>query len=175
VGSSTRAADAGAAVTSAVSVIATPIGPLSLEATCEGLVEVGFGPRRVRVGTGPGAASARRHLRTAERQVGQYFAGSRRRFTIPLDWSRSEGFRLEVLQELTTVPPGEIVTYGELAGRVGRPGAARAVGTAMATNPLPIVVPCHRVVRAGPRLGGYGGSEDTKRWLLGHEGVRLPD
>lgn len=163
------------AATSAVSVVATPIGPLSLEATATGLVEVGFGPRRVRDATGPGAAAARRHLRAAERQLSQYFAGSRRRFTVPLDWSRSQGFRLDVLQELTEVPAGEVVTYGELAERVGHPGAARAVGTTMATNPLPIVVPCHRVVRAGPRLGGYGGSEATKRWLLDHEGVRLPD
>jgi methylated-DNA-[protein]-cysteine S-methyltransferase len=79
-----------------------------------------------------------------------------------------------VLAQLEAVPFGEVVTYGELATRAGNPRAFRAVGSAMATNPLPIVVPCHRVLRTGGKLGGYGGGLDAKRWLLHHEGAPVP-
>ena len=90
-----------------------------------------------------------------------------------VDRRLSRGYRREVLEALRRVPFGRTVTYGELAGRTGRPGASRAVGSAMATNPIPIVVPCHRVVRTGGALGGYGGGVDAKAWLLRHEGARL--
>jgi methylated-DNA-[protein]-cysteine S-methyltransferase len=78
-----------------------------------------------------------------------------------------------VLEELSRVPFGKTVTYKDLAERTGNPKASRAVGTAMATNPIPIVVPCHRVLRTGGALGGYGGGLDTKVWLLQHEGALL--
>ena len=86
----------------------------------------------------------------------------------------SRGFRADVLRALEQVDFGETVSYAELALRVGNPKASRAVGTAMATNPIPIVVPCHRVLRTGGHLGGYGGGLDAKRWLLAHEGVEPP-
>jgi methylated-DNA-[protein]-cysteine S-methyltransferase len=104
-------------------------------------------------------------------ELEEYFAGRRRRFTIPLDRSARRGFRGEVLDALESVPYGETISYGELAAEAGRPGAARAVGSAMATNPLPIVVPCHRVTRAGGVLGHYGGGSDAKERLLRLEGA----
>jgi methylated-DNA-[protein]-cysteine S-methyltransferase len=112
-------------------------------------------------------------LDDARRQLDEYFAGHRRKFELGLDWSLSHGFRRDVLHELVRVPYGEVVTYGELAKRAEHPKAVRAVGSAMATNPLPIVVPCHRVLRAGGQLGNYGGGVDMKRWLLTLEGALL--
>lgn len=82
-------------------------------------------------------------------------------------------FRRAVLRKLAHVASGELVTYGELAAMVGRPGAARAVGGAVGCNPLPLFIPCHRVVAAGGRLGGFGGGLDRKSWLLEHEGWRV--
>ncbi|MFD7440280.1 methylated-DNA--[protein]-cysteine S-methyltransferase [Streptomyces sp. NPDC059909] len=106
------------------------------------------------------------------RQLAEYFAGRRRDFELPLDWSLSSGFNREVLRELASgVPYGSVVGYGDLADRVGQPGAAQAVGTAMGSNPLPVVVPCHRVVESNGGLGGFGGGLETKRQLLALEGV----
>jgi methylated-DNA-[protein]-cysteine S-methyltransferase len=106
-------------------------------------------------------------------ELDEYFANRRRRFTMPLDFAEASApFRRRVLETLQDdVGFGETVTYGELAARAGRPGAARAVGSAMANNPLPVVVPCHRVVGAGGSLGGYGGGLDLKRALLALEGL----
>jgi methylated-DNA-[protein]-cysteine S-methyltransferase len=112
-------------------------------------------------------------LDDVRRQLDEYFDGARRDFDLPLDRQLSHGFRLDVLRELTLVPFGVVLSYRDLATRVGHPGASRAVGTAMATNPIPIVQPCHRVLRTGGALGGYGGGLDAKRWLLRHEGVLL--
>lgn len=152
----------------ASSTISTPIGLLTLEATDLGLRSVGFG-------RGTGARStpseeAACQLALAERQLHEYFDGRRTSFDLSLDWSATTGFHRVVLQELLSVPYGEVVTYGELAARVGRPRAARAVGGAMAANPLPVVVPCHRVIRSGGVLGNYGDDPRKKVWLLGHEG-----
>jgi methylated-DNA-[protein]-cysteine S-methyltransferase len=114
-------------------------------------------------------------LTEIRRQLEDYFAGRRRAFDLPLDWSLTSGFQRRVLQELyAEVGFGDTVTYGELAGRVGHTEAARAVGIAMATNPLPVVVPCHRVVASGGQLGGFGGGLEMKRWLLTHEGALPP-
>ncbi len=96
-------------------------------------------------------------------------------FDLPLDWSLISGFNREVLRALAAgVPFGSVVGYGDLAGRVGQPGAAQAVGTAMGANPLPVVVPCHRVVGSDGGIGGFGGGVETKRRLLALEGV-LPE
>src|SRR5438045_877488 len=113
----------------------------------------------------------------ARRQVGEYLRGERHEFVLALDWRRSDGFPRRVLQELAAVPFGTTVSYGELARRCGNPAATRAVGRAMATNPLPVIVPCHRVVRRGGAIGGFAGARkaiDTKEWLLTHEGVLAP-
>jgi methylated-DNA-[protein]-cysteine S-methyltransferase len=112
-------------------------------------------------------------LRRAGRELTAYFSGRRRSFTIPLDLSGLPPFTARVLEVLRTVPYGATVTYGELAARAGSPRAARAVGRAVAANPLAIVIPCHRVVAAGGRPGGYsgGGGLATKQWLLTREGT----
>jgi methylated-DNA-[protein]-cysteine S-methyltransferase len=93
-------------------------------------------------------------------------------FEVPLDWRLTRGFRLQTLHELVRgVPFGHTVSYKDLANRTGNPKASRAVGSAMATNPIPIVVPCHRVLRTGGDVGNYGGGVDAKVWLLRHEGA----
>jgi len=154
----------------ATTVIDTPIGPLALTAGSAGLVRIDFGPiaRASDPGDDPAAEAV---LSQAEAELSEYFAGKRQTFTVALDRSGRRGFRGEVLSHLEDVPYGETISYGELAAESGRPGAARAVGTAMATNPLPIVVPCHRVTRAGGVMGNYGGGVDTKEQLLRLEGA----
>ena len=113
--------------------------------------------------------------RLVKRQLADWFAGKRHGFEIELDLDGVDGFRRTVLETLARdVSWGEVVTYGELAGMAGRPRAARAVGSAMRDNPLPFVIPCHRVVAAGGRIGGYGGGRNAvalKRKLLEREGV----
>ncbi|MFG2191021.1 methylated-DNA--[protein]-cysteine S-methyltransferase [Streptomyces sp. NPDC048639] len=116
--------------------------------------------------------SADRVLAQAVDQLGAYFAGTLRAFALPLDWSLSGGFNRRVLRELADgVPYGTVVGYVDLAERVGEPGAARAVGVAMGSNPLPVVVACHRVVESDGGIGGFGGGLETKRALLALEGV----
>ncbi|MFE7119255.1 methylated-DNA--[protein]-cysteine S-methyltransferase, partial [Streptomyces sp. NPDC057654] len=105
-------------------------------------------------------------------QLVAYFDGRLRTFTVPLDWSLATGFNRRVLRALAAhVPYGTVVGYQDLARRVGEPGAARAVGTAMGANPLPVVVPCHRVIGSDGGLGGFGGGLEVKRALLALEGV----
>ena len=109
------------------------------------------------------------------KQLDEWFAGDRHAFDLTLDLTRVDGFRRHVLETLAAeVPWGETVTYGELAALAGRPRAARAAGSAMRTNPLPFVIPCHRVTAAGGKIGGYGGGRNAvelKRRLLAREGV----
>ena len=167
-------------------VVGTGIGPLLLAATRDGLVNVVFHATGTvrdqalerladRLGAEPVEAPASPLLTGAIRQVEAYFASRRRDFELPLDWSLVSGFNRQVLRELALgVPYGSVVGYGELAGRVGRPGAAQAVGLAMGANPLPVVVPCHRVVESDGGIGGFGGGVGTKRQLLALEGV-LPE
>jgi methylated-DNA-[protein]-cysteine S-methyltransferase len=109
----------------------------------------------------------------ARRQLEEYFEGKRRRFDLPVDVAMLAEFNRRVLRELARVPYGEVVTYGELAARAARPRAARAVGTVMNRNPLPIVLPCHRVIGANGKLVGYGGGLDRKEALLRLEGAIL--
>ncbi|WP_255952571.1 methylated-DNA--[protein]-cysteine S-methyltransferase [Streptomyces odontomachi] len=167
-------------------IVDTPIGPLLLAATERGLVQVVFHATdrardraldRLTARLGRTAVEVPDSPLLAEpiRQVADYFAGTRQGFALPLDWSLITGFHREVLRELATgVPYGTVVGYGDLAGRVGQPGAAQAVGTAMGANPLPVVVPCHRVVESDGGIGGFGGGLETKRRLLALEGV-LPE
>jgi methylated-DNA-[protein]-cysteine S-methyltransferase len=167
-------------------VVDTDIGPLLLAATDEGLVNVVFHATDTvrdkalerlasRLGTEPVEAPGSPLLAEAIRQVEAYFAGERHDFELPLDWSLISGFNRQVLRALASgVRFGQVVGYGDLAGRVGRPGAAQAVGVAMGSNPLPVVVPCHRVVESDGGIGGFGGGLETKRKLLALEGV-LPE
>lgn len=111
------------------------------------------------------------------RELDEYFAGTRRSFTVGIDLSdtRADHFGVRVLETLhAEVPWGETVSYGELADMVGAPRAARAVGNVMAHSPISVVVPCHRVIAADGRLGGYGSSPEVKRALLAIEGIHLP-
>jgi methylated-DNA-[protein]-cysteine S-methyltransferase len=167
-------------------VVGTDIGPMLMAATDEGVVNVVFHatePVRektverlaARLGAEPVEAPASPLLAEAIRQFAAYFAGELHDFELPLDWSLISGFNRQVLRELASgVPYGAVVGYGDLADRVGRPGAAQAVGAAMGANPLPVVVPCHRVVESDGGLGGFGGGLETKRKLLALEGV-LPE
>lgn len=113
---------------------------------------------------------SRRIVEVAASELREYFAGTRRAFSVPLA-PRGTPFQLAVWRALATIPYGHTITYGELARRVGRPRAFRAVGQANGANPLPIVYPCHRVVASGDRIGGYGGGLDAKRRLLELEGA----
>ncbi|MDE9366999.1 methylated-DNA--[protein]-cysteine S-methyltransferase [Luteipulveratus sp. YIM 133132] len=163
-------------------VLDTEIGPLMLAATERGLVSVSFharasvrdrvlGQLREAFGCDP-VESDRGLLAEPVVQMRDYLAGARRDFELPLDWSLTQGFSREVLAELATgVPYGTVVAYGDLAARLGQPQGAQAVGVAMGSNPLPVVVPCHRVVGSDGRMVGFGGGLDTKRQLLALEGV----
>ncbi len=159
----------------------SPVGPLLLAATEQGLVQVGFHADERTVqrslarleglfGTAPRAEIP--HLTTAVAELAAYFSGEPTAFTVPLDWSLTSGFYARVLHTLAAdVPYGSVVGYQDLADRVGEPGAARAVGAAMGSNPLPVVVPCHRVVASDGGIGGFSGGLETKRVLLALEGV----
>lgn len=160
----------------------TPIGRLLVASTAAGLVRLGFEredpdavlqelARRIT----PRVVEAPGRLDEARRELDEYFDGRRDHFELPLDWRLSSGFRRTVLEHLyADVPYGRTVSYLQLATIVGNPKASRAVGTAMATNPIPIVVPCHRVLRTGGQLGGYGGGLDTKVKLLALEAGEQP-
>lgn len=152
----------------------SPVGPLLVAATPAGLVRLAFdredddevlGQLAERVS--PRVLEAPGRLDEVRRELDEYFAGGRDHFDLPLDWRLSAGFRRMVLETLyAAVDYGHTVSYLELATMVGNPKASRAVGTAMATNPIPIVVPCHRVLRTGGHLGGYGGGLPAKIKLL---------
>jgi methylated-DNA-[protein]-cysteine S-methyltransferase len=104
-------------------------------------------------------------------ELDSYFEGRLRRFESPLDWRLSRGFRREILNETARIPFGQTLSYAEIAKRAGSPRAHRAAGSALGANPIPIIVPCHRVLRSDGGLGGYGGGLDVKRQLLRLEGA----
>jgi methylated-DNA-[protein]-cysteine S-methyltransferase len=154
----------------------SPIGLLTLAATPEGLVRVGFPMETDTIldelaeEVSPRVVELPRRLDLARRELDEYFAGRRTMFDLPVDLRLAHGFRRQVLELLhTEITFGETCSYAELAAMAGSPRAHRAVGSAMATNPVPIVVPCHRVLRTGGALGGYGGGLDVKRYLLALE------
>ena len=150
--------------------VSTPIGPLALDADDDGISLLSLDGNPPLVSSAQSRA-ARAHLTDAARQLGEYFDGRRTSFDLPLAM-RGTPFQLQVWAALEHIPFGETISYGELARRVGAPGAARAVGLANGRNPVPIVVPCHRVIGADGTLTGYGGGLDRKRWLLAHESGR---
>ena len=141
----------------------TIVGRLLLRADDLGLVEIRFDAREIR-------ADETELLLRAERELREYFSGERREFDVPLHPSGTE-FQTRVWNGLRAIPYGTTVTYGELARRIGQPNAARAVGMANHANPLPIIVPCHRVIGADGRLTGYAGGLEIKRKLLELEGI----
>jgi methylated-DNA-[protein]-cysteine S-methyltransferase len=158
---------------------ASPLGTLLLGATAEGLVRVGLPSegeeavldelaRRISPRV---LCAAREPVTRARRELDEYFAGRRRTFDVALDWRLVAGFRRGVLRAAARIPYGETASYRELAAQAGSPGAFRAAGTALAQNPLPILVPCHRVLPAGGGLGGYRGGAAAKAELLALEGA----
>jgi len=173
------AADADGLVDVAWGAVDSPVGTLHVAATRAGVVSVAWEGQdwqpRVAAAVSPRIVALPSRVDVARRQLDEYFAHRRTAFDVPVDWSLSAGFRRTVLQALADVPYGHVVTYRDLAERTGRPGASRAVGGAMASNPVPIIVPCHRVLRTGGGLGGYSGAGglDTKRTLLALEGALL--
>ena len=159
------------------SAVPTPIGRIFVAASAGGLVRVSFprseasfvGELRRCLGTEPIRSRARtEHI---VHQLRAYFAGERRRFDVRLDLSGTSPFQRRVLMAAASVPAGEVVSYGEIARRIGQPHGSRAVGQALGRNPIPIVIPCHRVIAAGGRIGGYGGGLAIKRKLLRLEGA----
>jgi methylated-DNA-[protein]-cysteine S-methyltransferase len=153
--------------------IDTPVGPLLLAATEQGLVRVAFERQdhdAVLAGladtVSPRILAAPARLDAVARQLDEYFTGGRRAFDVPLDFRLSKGFRRAVLTHLVDIPYAATESYAQVATAAGSPRAVRAVGTACATNPLPVVVPCHRVVRSDGSFGGYAGGPDAKRTLL---------
>jgi methylated-DNA-[protein]-cysteine S-methyltransferase len=151
----------------------TPVGPLLLAATQAGLVRVAYtreGHERVleqlATRVSPRVLLAPRRLEPAAREIEEYFAGRRRTFDLPLDLRLASGFRRAVLDHLPEIGYGTTASYAAVAAAAGSPRAVRAVGTACATNPLPVVVPCHRVVRSDGTLGQYAGGVEAKRALL---------
>ncbi|MFG1924143.1 methylated-DNA--[protein]-cysteine S-methyltransferase [Cryptosporangium sp. NPDC048952] len=166
--------------------LSTPIGPLGVVVTERGVLAVGLSGLRFAEeaaaglpGLEPGELPG--PLERVREEFGAYFAGRLRRFTLPVDWRLSSGYARDVREALyRSVGYGETISYGALARRVsdadveGEFGAARAVGRAMATNPVPVVVPCHRVLAADGSLHGFGGGLEMKRQLLALEGA-VPD
>ena len=153
----------------------TPLGPLRFSFTDRGLTALEF------AGDGPVSlvadAALPNHLlpliEAVRRELSAYFAGVATDFAaLTLD-PQGTPFQLRVWQELRRIPWGRTISYGELARRVGKPKASRAVGQANAVNPIPLIVPCHRVIAADGGLGGYSSGLDRKRWLLRHEGFRF--
>ena len=165
----------------AYDLVDTPVGRLLVAVTDRGLCEIRYDPEPEREEEQLARVFGARVLRSprptddARRQLDEYFAGDRKRFELPVDLRLSREFGRSVLEQLARVPYGELTTYGTLAARAGRPRAARAVGTVMNRNPVPIVLPCHRVVGSTGALTGYGGGLERKRALLELEGALTPE
>ncbi len=168
------AAERAGALDVAYAVADSPVGSLLLAATPAGVVRVAFGDhdavldelaRRV----SPRVLRAPARLDDARRQLEEYLTGARRAFDLSLDTRLASGFRLAVIRHLAEIPYGATESYAQVATATGSPRAVRAVGTACAANPLPLLLPCHRVVRSDGSAGGYAGGAATKEWLLALE------
>lgn len=154
----------------------SPVGSLLVAASDRGLMKVAFEVQdhdavlaSLASTVSPRILRAPARLDPVARQLDEYFAGTRRAFDLALDWRLSSGFRRQVLDHLTRIGYGSTESYAEVAAGAGSPRAVRAVGTACATNPLVVVVPCHRVVRSDGSAGGYAGGVEAKAVLLGLE------
>ena len=148
----------------------TPLGPLAVSVTRNGVRRVGYVQQDM-IEESHWDPASDTTLALALRQLREYLEGRRKGFDLPLDFSGATTFQRRIFERLMHIPYGRIVSYGDIADELGDPGAARAVGQAVGANPLPIVVPCHRVVRSDGKLGGYSGGQHRKVTLLGIEGV----
>jgi len=158
----------------------TLVGPVLVAASDQGLCEVGYLGHRPRdevlmeIETrGLYPVESQAAVRPATDQLSEYFAGERHDFDLPIDYGDISPFTRRVLDATVSVPFGHLLTYGDIARRIGQPGASRAVGNARGRNPLPVVVPCHRVVRSDGSMGWYTGGTGIKRRLLAIEGVHF--
>jgi methylated-DNA-[protein]-cysteine S-methyltransferase len=150
----------------------SPVGKLLLAADEQGLLEIAFGEGRTAPVVDPSWNEGGARLREPVRQLRAFFAGELRDFDLPLK-ARGTAFQQRVWKLLCEIPFGETISYGELARRAGNPAASRAVGLANGSNPIAIVIPCHRVIGSNGKLTGYGGGLDNKRWLLDFERGQL--
>jgi methylated-DNA-[protein]-cysteine S-methyltransferase len=160
----------------AVTTMDSPIGTLLLMATPKGLVRIAFESENrdevlgeVAEQLSPRILEAPRRLDPVRRELEKYFEGKLHDFDVPLDWSLTGEFARRVLRRTARIPYGSVASYGDVAVGVGTPRGARAVGNALGSNPIPVIVPCHRVVRTGGAIGGYGGGLTRKRFLLALE------
>lgn len=164
----------------AYDIVDTPVGEVLVAVTPRGLVRIAYTDwgggadpilDDLAARLSPRVLAAPARLDPVKRELDEYFAGRRTTFEVPIDWSLVVEFGRRVLQATYAIPFGGTSTYGEIAARAGNPRAARATGNALGHNPVPIVVPCHRVLAAGNKLGGYTGGTHRKEILLGVEGV----
>jgi methylated-DNA-[protein]-cysteine S-methyltransferase len=163
----------------AYATVDSPLGPLVVAATPRGLVRLAYTESRAEGEVvedlagklSPRILEAPERLDDVRRQLDEYFEGRRVDFEVPIDWSLTHGFTGKVLRQTARIGYGKTSTYAEVAGRAGSPRAVRAAGNALGSNPIPVVVPCHRVLRTGGALGGYTGGVERKEFLLRLEGV----
>lgn len=156
----------------------SPLGPLLLATTPKGLIRIAYVDHadedavleHLATHVSPRVLAAPRRLDEPRRELDEYFAGARRSFDLPVDWRLTRGFARRVLQATAKIPFGTTATYKQMAAQAGSPRASRAAGNALGSNPIPIVVPCHRILHSGGGLGGYTGGLEKKRVLLGVEG-----
>ena len=156
----------------------SPLGELTIFVTPRGLVRLGYPDEPMAdqvedlaARVSPRIMAVPERTDAVRRELDAYFAGSGRGFTVPIDWRLLRGFRGDVLRATARIPFGSVSSYREVASAAGSPNAYRAAGNALGSNPIPIVVPCHRVLHSGGGLGGYTGGLERKRFLLGLEGV----
>jgi methylated-DNA-[protein]-cysteine S-methyltransferase len=154
----------------------SPLGPLLVASTPRGLVRVAYGEHdevleALARKLSPRVLEAPGRLDEVRRELDEYFEGRRTDFELPIDWALTHGFTSRVLQATARVGFGHTTTYAEVATKAGSPRAVRAAGNALGANPMPVVVPCHRVLRTGGALGGYTGGIERKEFLLRLEGV----
>lgn len=168
-------------VDAAYTTVGSPVGDLTVVQSARGVCRVSFPEEpmdrvlnRVAEVVGPRVVRSDRQMHDAAEELSAYLAGDLEEFRVPVDLSliRSD-FQRDVLVELQKIERGEITTYGDLARRIGRPKAVRATGTALGRNPIPIIVPCHRVLPGSGGVGNYGGGSDRKVWLLQLEAAPL--
>jgi len=165
----------------AYATVDSPLGPLVVASTPRGLVRVAYTDSKADAGVleelarkvSPRVLEAPARLDLARRELDEYFDGRRTDFDLPLDWALTRGFTSRVLQATARIEFGSTSTYAEVAGQAGSPRAVRAAGNALGANPLPVVVPCHRVLHTGGGIGGYTGGLERKEYLLRLEGVLL--
>jgi methylated-DNA-[protein]-cysteine S-methyltransferase len=163
----------------AYATVDSPLGPLVVAATPRGLVRLAYTGSRdegevvedLAGKLSPRILEAPERLDDVRRELDEYFEGRRVGFEVPIDWSLTRGFTSKVLRQTARIGYGKTSTYAEVAGRAGSPRAVRAAGNALGSNPIPVVVPCHRVLRTGGALGGYTGGVERKEFLLRLEGV----